>query len=329
MSAFAERTCETAPGQPMAQLGLRWVWWLVPVAAVIAGAAQWYVANRVPDKQTWREVIDHVVGRWQPGDGLWVTPVWHELPWSEVEVGLGEAGVDPSDAVVPVKKPLVADVIRYQRLWVVAVRPWAEEIPPIGEVVDQHVFGSAITVTLVRRNLGNPTFDALAKLNAADVSRRTADGKADRCKWVSDRFRCGSQAWKEIRHRVAQVGSTRRRVVVAHAFPDKGSLILHYDGVKLGDVLEGGVGNTMWAVRHQVGSAVDFRIWVADKPVIKFTLAPGDFSWVPFRAELGELGSKIADVRVEISADNTQWREVGFDLLSYHDNREVATGESP
>ncbi|NUN15071.1 MAG: hypothetical protein HUU55_15685 [Myxococcales bacterium] len=325
MSVDIEQHSDTARvGQTRQGPWIRWAWWLVPVAAVCVLGMQWYWAHRVPDSQTWSDVIGHVTDHWQPGDGLWVTPAWHAVPWDEVEHRLRDKNAETSGIVVPVKHPLTADIIRYRRLWVVAVEPWAEEIPGMAKVATRHDFGRLIAVSLLEREYGEPTFDALAQLGSATVSRKSPDGRADRCMWASDRFRCGSQPWKEVRSRVAQVGSTRRRVIVAHAFPDKGSVILQYTGVTLGDVLEGGVGNTMWAVRHQVGSDVTYRIWVGDKEVFGVTLAPGDFSWNSFRIELGELSGKIADIRVEISADNTQWRELGFDLVSYHQRTEVS-----
>lgn len=302
----------TAPGAGMPGAGRRaWLWLLIPVIAVASWLAELAIEAAVPPAASWEAAVDVLAEQLQPGDAVWVNPTWAAASWAELERVAMERGL-PRGRFVLHSAPLVpSDVARFKRVFIVG-RP-AADLPPI--LSEPETLLSAPNLVVQRATVNvTPATDFRAALADAHVERTTPGGPRMTCRWSSDRHTCDGRWWTEVRERMTEVGDTRRSCIWAHAFPDGGVLRIRYPAVTLGTVLSGGVGLTLWTVRQDNGSPVSFRALVDGDVVWEATMPRGDFSWHEMHVDTSP---GTADVTFEIRADNTYWRRVCFDAVSW------------
>jgi hypothetical protein len=157
--------------------------WLVPPLLVLVSTVVLAVQQaRVPSLADWTAAAEAIGADLKPGDGVAFAPphagearlVLHDLP----AFHLGP--------------PQLADLARYDRVWLMgAFGNDADDLPPGHALAQRRQFG-AVTLDLV--TVGGPKVvgDLYAELEAARVTRRHPDGREEACDfWDGRRWQCG------------------------------------------------------------------------------------------------------------------------------------------
>lgn len=320
VTAGTEPPVEGTAGMPHATTPERargrwrpWAWLLIPALAIGSWLVELRIERSLPPDASWAAAVEALRSELQPGDGVWVNPTWAAAPWADLEAAAVERGLPRGRFLLHASPLLAADLARFGRVFVVG-RP-APELPPNAGPPGTVLEAEDLVVQRVPV-LSRPVTDFRAALPDAQVERVEPGGRRTPCRWSGDRHVCDGRAWTAVREVMAEVGDTRRRCVWGYAFPDRGVLRITHRGAKLGKTLTGGVGLTLWAVRHNEGAPVDFRVLVDGEQVWQATMPRGDFSWHELDVDTSAKVGRTADVVFEIRSDHTYWRQMCYDAVA-------------
>jgi hypothetical protein len=287
----------------------------LPVATTVAFGVQLGAEVMTPGPDEWSEAVDALREGFEPGDGVLVAPTWAAAPWREIGGVIAAAGAAQSETLLHADPLTRADVSRYRRVWVLA--PRADAPPPLLSAAELKLDAWPMRVYLAQVDVPAPRVDFLRALRDARVERVSAQGRAKVCAWDGELQRCDQRHWTAVRPMVEELGFTRRRALLTHAYPDKGVLRVAWSGVELGATLTGGVGLTHSSVRKLAGSDVSFQVHVGGELLWEVIMAPDDFAWHGFDLDTSRWTDGPADVAFEIRADSTYRRELGWDAVSF------------
>ncbi|GEM_PF-3457965 len=205
------------------------------------------------------------------------------------------------------------DVDGFKRLWILTTHGHDAGLDGagLGPVVAHHSLGHGTALTLVRVKPSRTVFDFRERLLTAAVTRVSKDGKVEKCS-AGVRQDCSGEWWRDVYEGMHEVGNTRRRCLFVQPYPSEGELHIEYTDLPPGDALEGRFGNRLWAVRHDSGSDVVFRVLVAGKERFKLQIARDDFRWHKWRVKL-RASERKQDVTFVVSAVDVSWRQACFD----------------
>lgn len=292
----------------------RWLWLLIPLIAVGSWLAEVHIEGSIPPAGSWSAAVELLRGQLSPGDGVWVNPTWAAAPWADLEAAAVERGLRPGHFILHVDPLTAADLVRFRRVFVVG-RP-AGALPDVAAAPETLLEAPDLVVQRVHLE-ATPVTDFRDGLADASAVRSEPGGRRTPCRWTGDRHTCDGHAWTAVRELVAEVGNTRRRCIWAYAYPDGGTLRVTHAGAKLGRTLAGGVGLTLWAVRHDEGSPVDFRVLIDGQEAWSATMPRGDFTWHEMAIDTSARAGQTADVVFEVSAAHTFWRQMCYDAVAY------------
>jgi hypothetical protein len=284
-------------------------------ASVLAFGLQWRVESQVPKAGEWPAVWSALGAQFQRGHGVLVQPVWAAADWPGLAAVLEAADAAQGETLLHADPLDVADTARFREIWVVLVG--STHLPDLldgaervhaSENVALHRFVSAAPA---------PSFDALAALDTAEVSRVDPAGRRSECKHAAGRHRCGTVHAMDVFAAVLEVGNTRRRALHAHAQVKGGALEMRYPSAILGKVLTGGVGNQLAAVRKEEGAAVTAELLVDGALLWSTTVEIGDFSWQRFSLDTSASAGRPAEVVLRLVSTDGKARQLAWDAVSF------------
>lgn len=277
--------------------------WLIPAALILAAGIASFVAQVffLPgdvDAEDWRQPARYVLDHIGPADAVTVQPGWNEDAYPYLtEVG---------DQVIRQHHPLLEDVHRYERVWLLSESERLDEaleLMPF-EAAETHPFGS---VTLVRLDAPEERvvhFDLLERLDEAEVSRVDGDKEIRQCDtWDADKraWYCRKpHKWIYVGEELLFFGLDPHRCIWAHP-PGKGRKVrLRFDDVPMGETFRVRAGLNQRAARSKRGTDVHVRVIVDEDLVEERTIPARENSWKPIDVDTSHIAGQEREVVVEI-----------------------------
>lgn len=253
------------------------------------------------------------------GDGVMVLPNWDESLWDRL-TGMGpgtETWPYPAfykgDVVDPV------DLLRFERVWVVATFDKVARIPAPGleDLAADLVEEPSPHIQIARYTL--PKLDVRARmterLEELEATRQRLDGDKRRwnCPFRGGRLRCNTgEAWRDIHLARRDVFHREVEWAYVHAGPGHARVTLRWPNAPAGRAVMVRMGWTQEATRREGGEALEIRISVNDREIDALLLEPYDY--VLERRLLPLSADRRNDIRVEIVSTKDDFRQLMMEM---------------
>jgi hypothetical protein len=297
---------------PSASKRLSWLWFSIPLLAIITLVIPWHQTNETPSEEEWSAALSILEKEIQPGEGIYVYPTWYAAPWSQIDTLLTSKKMKDRDTLVHAYPLTDLEHLRFPKLWMLA--PFPNDLPEPLNDAQKKSDGSNASLFLIEKNVGKTSYDFRKNIQKAAAVRISPEGKETPCRWRKDRHRCDKKLpFTDIRTTVGEVGNTRRDAIAAHAWPDNGTLRITYKDIPLGESLVVGVGMALRSVRKERHTSATLRVLVDGSVLYEQVLSPGDFGW---HVKTHQTTPKKATVVFEVSSPEADKRLVYFDAVA-------------
>jgi hypothetical protein len=241
-----------------------------------------------PTDAEWTAAAAEVRAGFQPGDLIVAAPAWAD-PIMRMHLG----------DLVPATVAGRMDDARFARVWEIAQRGARAPESASGRVAFEARHG-ALTVRRSERAPAIVTYDFLARLNDAHLSRVPAGGAPIDCPWAGDRFACPDIGFNFVRLQTVEVDTRLRRALLAQ--PVGGAVVaLEYPAVPLGRELVIATGlHDVW-MRKAATGVVQLRVLVAGTPAAAI-VSSNDTGWLLTRIDTAAYAGRVVNVRFEITS---------------------------
>ncbi len=290
-------------------------------AVLIISTAAWVMVARnhrlglAPDDASLQIAADALGKELQPGDAIVFIPGWSAAePWRFVQK-FEQRQLD-FNAALRLSDPLDPwDFDGFKRVWVVSTHGFGRsvELPKPAIHASARDYGHGTALDLFELPASTTVFDAYAQLANAKVQRETKKGIGDLCTWQNNHFECpGNGWWLQIWAFESEVGTGRRRCIFVQPSQDGQVTRMTWKSPPAAREIAGHFGLRMWGVRVDEGSDTTFRVKMGERVLTEHRIAKGDFSYIPWRAEIAP-PDQGQDLVIEIEAAQVSWRQTCFD----------------
>lgn len=273
----------------------------IPLASLAYLAADLMIVGRVPVASDWKAAGDIVHGGWKEGDLVVFSPQWAQgaSPWLQgLNVDTGE-------------NPDWYEASKANRVWVVASMNGRGMKPPTGwKELDVRDL-DRVSVRLWQPPAGRTlAYSFREHIDSALVSRLRGPRREICSNLRNSRWYCGKEhAWLFVGQESKDIAGKVRDVIWAHAV-NKAVLEAAWPEVPAGATLTIHYGLTQRAAEAREGSPVRFKVLKNNAVVLDEVLAPDTWGWV--RKDIRLDGVSTSEIRFQISADDTQSRQLCF-----------------
>lgn len=286
------------------------------VAAAASLFAQKYVFPAETKSKDWRPAAAYVRDHIRANDIVRTHPPWNidALPYLE-SIG---------DQIDRKRDPLLEDLYRYDRVWVLSERERAgealEHLPFRSPRAERKRFGNAtVWRAPIPEGVGF-SWEALEHLSDASVERLIyKDGKQKRTRtcenWDQEdrRWDCGNRdRWLYVGETFKFIAGDPRRAIWAHPLPKGNHLRVTFPEVPLEETLRVRGGFTHLASRRKKGDDVHLKVAVDGQTRIERTFPRLETEWKPSDIDTGNRAGETASVQFEIWTSNFRDRYFCF-----------------
>ena len=290
----------------------REMWVLLVVAAGWMTANRWQRGRQSPNDQTMQQVERIVSAEVRPGDAVTFAPSWLASQRWRLERSWSAAGADFTTSWVPSALDDPFELDGFKRLWALTAYD-AGGAPEVGVALRDERLKGGLRLQLFELPRSQTVYDFKAHISDAKMVRVGPKPKQlINCRVVGRRQICGPKWWHEVYVKLQEAGGGRHRCVFVQPHPDGATVKMTWSKLPLAKVLEGRLGNRLWAVRHREGTPVTFRVRVGRRVRHEETLAIDDNTWHRWRVELTE-AERAKPVTLEFQAKQVAWRQLCFD----------------
>ncbi len=263
----------------------------------------WLVA-RVPDLADWAAAAEVVRSEYREGDCVVFDPAWAQ------EGAPFLAGMD----VITSETVDWYEVGKRRRVWVLT--SMGRDIPrvPPGYIEDgSWQPGRVGVMRFLVPNQGRVTYDFLARIADARVTRVHPDRREECRTFRNGRWYCGQEhPWQFVGRQDRDIAGAVRQVVWAHPLNGDRPIEIRYPSVELGRTLVLRYGWTQRAVEAGLGAPVRFRVMVGSQVVFERVLGLEEADWFEQRVDLSHLRGRREDVVFLVSTPDYQNRQFCF-----------------
>lgn len=278
---------ETPPSRLTTRAGLAALA-AVSLLAVVETASALVAPYRAPSDADWRAAAAEIRAGFRPGDLIVAAPAWAD---SILRVHLGD--------LIPVEVAGRLDDERFGRVWEVSQRGARADAAARGAVAAERRFG-ALTVRCVERPAAAVSYDFVARLQDARVSRRAPGGASVDCPLAGDRFQCPDFAFNYVRRQIVEVDTRLRMALLAQPVA-QAAVVVEYPAARLGRSLVVATGLSNVWMRKEAQGPVDLRVVVDGVTDQTFTTRNDD-GWALHRLDTSARAGQVAAVRFEITS---------------------------
>ena len=279
---------------------------------VIRAASLWFSLDpgpRAPTEAEWAAVSRHIDHELAPGDVLRIHPFWLR------EGTVVAEAVGPERLTLDLSVPLdPMTLYGNKRLWLVSAFGRTDAGPPPGATLDQETsFPGGL---LLRRYALAESPIALAftdELRSATVERWPAGGAHRTCRWAGSKHECRGRPWEDVRVERKEIGGAPRTCFVLHPYPSGGTVALRFPKVALGAGILVRAGFTLEAAKTEHGSDAKLTVRVGQRVALERVERQNAWDFVPSYIDTGDLRGKTADIVLEVTAANEEFRDLCID----------------
>ena len=102
---------------PSGSTRLSWLWFSIPLLALITLVIPWNQTNQVPTEDDWSAALSILEKEIQPGEGIYVYPTWYAAPWSQIEALLSSKKMKDRDTLIHAHPLTDLERLRFSKIW--------------------------------------------------------------------------------------------------------------------------------------------------------------------------------------------------------------------
>jgi hypothetical protein len=253
---------------------------------------------RAPTDQDWRAAAAEVRAGFQPGDLIVAAPAWAD-PLLRLHLG----------DLIPLAVAGRLDAARFGRIWEISQRG-ARAPETEGVRVAQSSRHGALVLRRYERPAARVSFDFVAELSRAAISRVASGGQVSGCSRLADRFECPGLPSQSVKAELLEI-DTSPRFALSTQPAGHFTTVIEYDRVPLGRELVVGAGlHNVWLRKAGKGT-VSLRVLVQGRELGRIE-AGSMTGWTLRRFDTSALTGQSQSVRFEITVDDPNSRTLGF-----------------
>jgi hypothetical protein len=253
---------------------------------------------RAPKANDWAAAERDVRAGFRPGDLIVAAPAWAD-PIMRMHLG----------DLISIPTAGRMDGARFSRVWEIDQRGARAPETRDGRVVQERRHG-ALTLRQVERPGAAVSYDFLARVGDARVSRVDASGAALPCPWQGDRFQCPLIGFNFVRRQLVEVDTHLRWALLVQPV-ERARIVVEYPAVVLGRELAIATGLSNVWMRKAAKGPVDLNVTIDGKPALHVTTY-NESGWLISHVDTAARAGQTAVVRFEVSSPAPYARYFGF-----------------
>ncbi|HVZ87390.1 MAG TPA: hypothetical protein VHG72_10505 [Polyangia bacterium] len=270
----------------------------IALLAVVETAVALVEPALAPSDTDWQAAAAAVRAGFRPGDLIVAAPAWAD---PVLRQHLGD--------LIPAEVAARMDDDRFARVWEVSQRGGRAAAAAGGTVARDQRFGR-LRVRLVEHAAETVTYDFVAHLAEARVSRRDARGADVACALSGDRVSCPEGGSVPLRRQIAEVDQKLRAAVLTQPFANA-ALVIEFPAVALGRSLVIATGLHDTWLRKAARGTVEARLTVGAQTAA-LPVTDDDSGWTRTRVDTAAQAGQTVPVRLEITSAQPRDRAFAF-----------------
>jgi hypothetical protein len=241
-----------------------------------------------PTDADWAAAAAAVRAGFRPGDLIVAAPAWAD---PILRVHLGD--------LIPPEVAARMDDDRFARVWEVSQRGAHAPAARGASVAREEAFGH-LRVRLLERPAEAVTYDFVAHVADARVTRRDLRGDVAACVPAGDRVNCGPGGSVLFRRQVVEVDQRLREALLTEPLANA-ALVIEFPAVPLGRTLVIATGLHDTWMRKAARGTVAARVTVGEQTTA-LPVTDDDSGWTRTRVDTSARAGQTAPVRLEITS---------------------------